>query len=542
MQGDESNNNINQKHYDNSHGVGLFNSTDIEEKPVDGEEILFTTSHELKNEEESDTQTEEDTDEEEEFSEDDKEEGTIIEDESEDLIDDEDESEGLYDEDQLEDASEELYDDSEELAEEQEDYQEDEEIVEVEEDIEEVVFDEHGNWVVTPRTYVEHASAEEEQVQSGTKRISIGEGNNANSYSERMGDRSSLRDIISSGESAYRGTIYNADGNPIERQVEGSMYIATIQMHELILAPSSALERPDDIENIESLISEWGLIQPLHVLKFRDMYMVIHGKRRLKALRNLGYTEVPCLVDETRPKETAKFLEAILHNTGRRYSYTELLRFSEFIETNQETFNFSSIDKMLGLTHGDTAKAKYIQGSSYPDIIENVAMGKWTISDGFKKLIKKEEKDALSDPFEAIRSEDDSLTDADNDDPNVQRTGEREPLPLWLSRQVEARDHGHCQSCGTGYNKPELVVLMKKHHIVPVHQKGADSLENLILLCSNCHDLVHSFERGTFKIPKGNEEFYFNIIILGNIIKKGIPSGTTAYDVFKQNSKEYWLD
>jgi 5-methylcytosine-specific restriction endonuclease McrA len=45
------------------------------------------------------------------------------------------------------------------------------------------------------------------------------------------------------------------------------------------------------------------------------------------------------------------------------------------------------------------------------------------------------------------------------------------------------RDHSKCQRCGM---KEHLSI----HHMIPIASDGADVLENIIVLCDSCHDLV----------------------------------------------------
>jgi 5-methylcytosine-specific restriction endonuclease McrA len=54
-----------------------------------------------------------------------------------------------------------------------------------------------------------------------------------------------------------------------------------------------------------------------------------------------------------------------------------------------------------------------------------------------------------------------------------------------LCRQVLRRDGWRCQQCGSLRN-------LQVHHIQQRSQAGEDSGENLITLCSDCHDQVHS--------------------------------------------------
>jgi 5-methylcytosine-specific restriction endonuclease McrA len=54
-----------------------------------------------------------------------------------------------------------------------------------------------------------------------------------------------------------------------------------------------------------------------------------------------------------------------------------------------------------------------------------------------------------------------------------------------LCRQVLRRDGWRCQTCGSMTN-------LQVHHIELRSQSGADAEENLITLCSDCHDRIHS--------------------------------------------------
>ena len=54
-----------------------------------------------------------------------------------------------------------------------------------------------------------------------------------------------------------------------------------------------------------------------------------------------------------------------------------------------------------------------------------------------------------------------------------------------LCRQVLQRDGWRCQVCGSSAN-------LQVHHILLRSQSGDDIVENLITLCSECHDQIHS--------------------------------------------------
>jgi ATP-dependent DNA helicase RecQ len=53
-----------------------------------------------------------------------------------------------------------------------------------------------------------------------------------------------------------------------------------------------------------------------------------------------------------------------------------------------------------------------------------------------------------------------------------------------LRQQVLRRDGWRCQSCGTRS-------YLEVHHKEFRSQSGDDSEENLITLCTSCHDVVH---------------------------------------------------
>lgn len=64
--------------------------------------------------------------------------------------------------------------------------------------------------------------------------------------------------------------------------------------------------------------------------------------------------------------------------------------------------------------------------------------------------------------------------------------GKREDA--WNNKLLKAatrRDHGSCALCGGTWRAAA-------HHVVPLDQGGADTLENLITLCKGCHKSIHN--------------------------------------------------
>jgi hypothetical protein len=63
-----------------------------------------------------------------------------------------------------------------------------------------------------------------------------------------------------------------------------------------------------------------------------------------------------------------------------------------------------------------------------------------------------------------------------------------------VERAVYARDASRCRACGwsrqdASVNSPRYLEL---HHLTPHASGGANSVENLLVLCSKCHDEVHA--------------------------------------------------
>lgn len=72
----------------------------------------------------------------------------------------------------------------------------------------------------------------------------------------------------------------------------------------------------ESIAELAASISQVGLIQPLVVRRMADGYELIAGERRLRAVRSLGITSVPCIVDGELCEEDSALM-AIIENLQR---------------------------------------------------------------------------------------------------------------------------------------------------------------------------------------------------------------------------------
>lgn len=76
-------------------------------------------------------------------------------------------------------------------------------------------------------------------------------------------------------------------------------------------------------------------------------------------------------------------------------------------------------------------------------------------------------------------------------DPVAVERFERERSAV-VRQLVMARSQGRCEWCGQpGFIKHDGQVYLESHHVVPLHQDGDDTVENVIALCPNDHRMAH---------------------------------------------------
>lgn len=60
-----------------------------------------------------------------------------------------------------------------------------------------------------------------------------------------------------------------------------------------------------------------------------------------------------------------------------------------------------------------------------------------------------------------------------------------------LSKRLKALYKGRCQICGFTFLKNTGGYFSEAHHIIPLGKKGSDNIKNMIILCANCHRIMH---------------------------------------------------
>lgn len=345
---------------------------------------------------------------------------------------------------------------------------------------------------------------------------------------EKLKEEMSRPDVVSTINFA----MVDNEGNVMNPRTEnGGMRIAVLNIHEDIVKTRRARTEPDDLFSLQEQLLKFGQLQPIHVVMHGGKYLLLDGWRRLQALANIGVTDVTAVVDETIPSEMVKYFEPII-NGVRPYSFNEKLSYGTFFKGKQPNVSYETIEGILGLRMGEFLKCLYIDTMKpeYPDVYKQVTSGKLSIEQGFKKLEKEKEKREKEEEMgvdelnsgemdEKLRSTDE-LVGMQNE-AHQQKINDRKILDPVLRRSVESRDSGYCQCCSYGKGEPDLMGVFNVHHIVAVQYGGHDNKSNLILLCNNCHTLVHDYEKGRFLPEKSTYDRLSSvkkIVVLGNML------------------------
>ena len=315
--------------------------------------------------------------------------------------------------------------------------------------------------------------------------------------------------------------------------------IQNIDVEKIIIPPRIRRSKKMH-DDLYASIKEKGLLEPLTVLRSpnEEDYFLIHGLNRLYVLMDMGMTSVPCIVRSNIDTQDIKLYEAI-YNGSKKYDIYEIIDFAMYMESRQIFFIPSEIEELLGLNYGEYLKLKALIEFGDDELLKKINKD-LTITQAFKrmeKLLAKKAKENEEEKNEDIQDENKLV---ELPEPNLQQVGKRTPLNSALRKEVEARDEFTCQSCGLRgqtFNK-----IFEVHHIVPVYLNGEDDLDNLVLLCPNCHKMVHLFSFNDLYITEENKERFITIIKLGNIIKQKITSLDKPIDVIKKEYEKWVSD
>jgi ParB/RepB/Spo0J family partition protein len=359
-----------------------------------------------------------------------------------------------------------------------------------------------------------------------------------------------LREEVKSSGVCSSLTIFDSTGLEVRPIQQGEMFIADIPVDLLHLPPAARLNMRE-VEDLELSFAEVGQLQPIHVIPFESAngFIIIDGKRRFAAARNLSMRSLRAVVDTTRNKTWIRYLELIINSTRKPYNFKELMTAGNFVNSKQPHLSTEVVDRLLGLPSGSFLEGKMLLIEPVDnDILIKLSQGKLSINQAYKALVKKRDKEEkeLEKLAAEVGPDLGDLRPVDYSDvdrtPLLQTTGDgRRPLERWLTEAIERRDGRACQCCGLGHGEETFIsVIYEKHHMIPVSKKGPDSEDNLILLCKNCHSIVHAIVDAKFMPQQGKEDEFHNHIVLAKIITDG-PAGYTPYERYHKEYVNFWL-
>lgn len=157
----------------------------------------------------------------------------------------------------------------------------------------------------------------------------------------------------------------------------------------------------EKIEELARTIHTHGVIQPIVIRSIDDKYEIIAGERRYRAMKSLGWKEVPAIIRELDDKETASI--ALIENLQREeltpieeaYAYEKLLELHSLTQealaqrlgkgqstvANKlrllklpEEIQKSIMDKVISERHARaliTIKDSELQSAVFNEVIEN---------------------------------------------------------------------------------------------------------------------------------------------------------------------------
>jgi len=119
---------------------------------------------------------------------------------------------------------------------------------------------------------------------------------------------------------ANGGDLYRFEKESVDRK----RYTSEIADRVLRMLPVSLLDEPPYVlrertwstVDLEASIKEHGLLEPVVVRPAGERYVIVAGCRRVRACRNLGLTEIPCLV-RFDLDDKAEYLLALSENLDR---------------------------------------------------------------------------------------------------------------------------------------------------------------------------------------------------------------------------------
>lgn len=348
-----------------------------------------------------------------------------------------------------------------------------------------------------------------------------------------------------------------------------TLTVETVPIKKIGLLEPLKEGRESTILGLSTMIKELGVLTPIHIMKLSDEsdisdladdddddwdYIALDGLRRIYGSLKNGLTEIKAVVWDFKDKEQAGQLAlplSLLLNRTQRRQWSETWGLYQALElgaVGSKTMSPATLEYLLQLDGGDAMRLKDVMLCTYEEIKMGLLNNEKTLEASYKALQKaRKEEDKLAqedsmgmrdsvDGAEEITSDnkniDNALSDMDvrellemantSDISSIdsedfgalntssyeeerQKVGERHPVDDAIRQGTFQRDDYHCRCCGTG--GVAFLSTLIFHHVIPVHCKGADSVENGLTLCDSCHIALHCAEKRGGKLQMTEEQF-----------------------------------
>ncbi|WP_318616535.1 nucleoid occlusion protein [Sporosarcina sp. YIM B06819] len=145
----------------------------------------------------------------------------------------------------------------------------------------------------------------------------------------------------------------------------------------------------EKIEELARTIHIHGVIQPIVIRKIDDAYEIIAGERRYRAMKKLGWSEVPAIIRELDDKETASI--ALIENLQREEltAIEEAFAYEKLIELHSLTQE--ALAQRLG--KGQSTVANKLRLLKLPEEIKTAILTKELSERHARALIPLKESD-----------------------------------------------------------------------------------------------------------------------------------------------------
>jgi ParB-like chromosome segregation protein Spo0J len=271
----------------------------------------------------------------------------------------------------------------------------------------------------------------------------------------------------------------------------------------------------DDIEGnqyekFKNSIQVDGVITPLIIS--HDM-TIISGHQRYKACIELGMKLVPVIIDEDLIDENDKLRKLLAANFGRlkndevkqrkvAVKYVELcgIKRGGNHKSNNSLLTLDEIANQLGTSQTTLKEMLAIERKLIPEIkilVDKMLITKTTASKIWVKLSLTEqsqlfEKLGEDNIAEMTQKQTQQYIENNGNTAIPSKNKRRKLIPQTTIKHLINRTNGQCEICNWGGIGLEGILI--PHHIQRYADTEDNSIDNLILICPNCHNTIHTLE------------------------------------------------